>query len=66
MRIGDRTQALALGPFVAARPLRHADKEALVGRQAVRGLKVLPFGGFFPRQKRQPRAAEIGQILAQR
>jgi hypothetical protein len=36
--IGDGVQALVLGALVAAGPLRHADEEALVGREAVDGL----------------------------
>ena len=35
MRIGDRVHALALRAFVAAGPLRHADKEALIRREPI-------------------------------
>src|SRR5262245_9776395 len=41
VRIRDRVRALVLGPLVLAVPLREADEEALVGREAVAGLELL-------------------------
>jgi hypothetical protein len=66
VRIGDGVHTLAFWTLVAARPLRHPDEEALIRRESVERRKVLSLGGFLPRQKRQPGAAEIGQILSQR
>ena len=64
MRIGDGVGALAFGAFVAAGPLRHADEEALIGRQAVDGLQRLILGGFLPGDVSEERSAQIGGILA--
>src|SRR5580704_13473718 len=44
VRVGDGTDAQVLRPFVLARPLRHADKEALVWREAVGVRQLLLFG----------------------
>ncbi len=67
MWICDRIHALGLGPFVAASPLRHADEEALIRREAhrwaedpvlwSRSSKPSKPGTFHPDRRRLRRAS---------
>src|ERR1700686_4040023 len=49
MRIGHGAQAHVFRTLVGAVPLGESDEEALFGREAVDGLKVLVFVGILPR-----------------
>src|SRR5581483_7714317 len=66
MLVGDGVHPLTLRTLVAASPLRHTDEEALIGREAVDGLKILPLGGILPCHVGQNGSSEIGHILAKR
>jgi hypothetical protein len=44
--------------------LRESNEEALIGSEAVNRLQVLVFRLFLPRDVRQQRAAEIGDVFA--
>src|SRR5260221_7194620 len=66
MWIRDGVRALALRTLVAASPLRHADKEALVWREAFHRFQILAFGRIFPRDIRQKSSTQVRDILAQR
>ena len=66
MRIGQRPFALLLGPRVAAGPLREADEEALVRRQAVAVLELAVLHRILPRRVGQNLAAQVGNVLAKR
>ena len=64
MRIDDGEFALVLGANVLARPLREADEEALIGRQAVAIDELEAFNRIFSRLVSQNLTAEIGDVLA--
>src|SRR5580704_5448950 len=64
MRVGYGVCPQVLGPFAAAGPLRHADKESLIGREPVDGLQHFAFVGGFPCYVREERSAQIGNVLA--
>src|SRR5215468_7569427 len=59
MRVGHRAHALALRTLVATRPLRHADEEPLLGREAFGRLQRLAPRGVFPGDICQQRAAQV-------
>src|SRR5260370_29761887 len=65
MRIGDRVRALAFRTLVAASPLRHADEETLVWREAFDRFQILTLGRIFPGDIRQKRSTQVRDIFTQ-
>ena len=66
MRIDGGAQALGLVAGLSAPTLPVADKETLIGREAIDRLKLLALGIFLPREIGEQQPAEVGNILAQR
>ena len=66
MGIRNRVEAFIFRALVAAGPLRHADKEALVRREALDGFQILTFRRVLPGHIRQESPAQIGDVLAER
>src|ERR1700683_2702852 len=64
VRVGDGVDALILRALVFARPLRHANEVALVGREAVFVLEMQAGGLFLPGLVAHQRAAEVGNVFA--
>src|ERR1700686_5178984 len=65
MRVYGGAQTLGLIPGLATPALAVADKEALLGREAIDRIQRLAFGVILPRRERQNQSAQIGDIFSQ-
>src|SRR5258708_21647851 len=63
---GDGVRSLAFRTLVAASPLRHADKEALVWSEAFDRFQVLPLRRILPGDIGQKRSTQVRDVFAQR
>ncbi len=66
MRIGYGIHALVFVALAAARPLRHADEETLIGCETIGRIQLLATRRISPRDIGQQGTAQVGHILAQR
>src|SRR5258706_12215287 len=64
VRVGDGVDTEVFGTLVLAGPLRHADKEALVWREAVGVRQLLALGLLLPCDVGEQGSAQVGHILA--
>ena len=64
MRVRYSIDSQIFRSLIFAGPLRHADKEALIRREAVAAPEVLTLGLLFPRDIGEQRSTKIGDIFA--